>query len=60
MPQPLNFTCGVVLEVEQVLDVLGNQSHPGMEVSALEVGHGLKALLPYGALLIPNWEKHDR
>jgi hypothetical protein len=60
MPQPLNFTCGVVLEVEQVLDVLGNQSHPGMEVSALEVGHGLKALLPYGALLIPNREKHDR
>jgi hypothetical protein len=27
---------------------------------ALEVGHGLKALLPYGVLLIPNWEKHDR
>jgi hypothetical protein len=31
-----------------------------MEVRALEVGHGLKALLPYGVLLILNWEKHDR
>jgi hypothetical protein len=50
---------GVVLEVEQVLGVLGNRCHPSMEVRALEVGHGLKALLPYGALLIPNREKHD-
>jgi hypothetical protein len=31
-----------------------------MEVRALEVGHGLKALLPYGVLLILNWEKRDR
>jgi hypothetical protein len=31
-----------------------------MEVRALEVGHGLKTLLPYGVLLIPNQEKHDR
>jgi hypothetical protein len=31
-----------------------------MEVRALEVGHGLKALLPYGVLLILNREKHDR
>jgi hypothetical protein len=31
-----------------------------MEVRALEVRHGLKALLPYGVLLIPNWEKRDR
>jgi hypothetical protein len=29
-------------------------------VRALEVGHGLKALLPYGVLLIPNQEKRDR
>jgi hypothetical protein len=29
-------------------------------VRALEVGHGLKALLPYGVLLILNWEKRDR
>jgi hypothetical protein len=31
-----------------------------VEVRALEVGHGLKALLPYGVLLIPNQENHDR
>jgi hypothetical protein len=31
-----------------------------VEVSALEVGHGLKTLLPYGVLLIPNREKRDR
>jgi hypothetical protein len=52
--------CSVVLEVEQVMRVLGQRSHPGVEVRALEVGHGLKMLLPYGVLLIPNREKHDR
>jgi hypothetical protein len=31
-----------------------------MEVRALEVGHNLKTLLPYGVLLILNWEKRDR
>jgi hypothetical protein len=31
-----------------------------VEVRALEVGHGLKALLPYGVLLILNREKCDR
>jgi hypothetical protein len=31
-----------------------------MEVRALEVEHGLKTLLPYGVLLIPNQEKRDR
>jgi hypothetical protein len=51
---------GVVLEVEQVLCVLGQRSHPDVEVKALEVGHGLKTLLPYGVLLIPNWEKRDK
>jgi hypothetical protein len=50
---------GVVLEVEQVLRIPGQRSHPGVEVRALEVGHGLKALLPYGVLLIPNREKRD-
>jgi hypothetical protein len=45
---------GVVLEVEQVLCVLGQRSHPSMEVRALEVSHGLKALLPYGVLLFLN------
>jgi hypothetical protein len=49
-----------VLEVEQVLRVPSQQSHPGVEVRALKVGHGRKALLPYGVLLIPNQEKRDR
>jgi hypothetical protein len=48
--------CGVVLEDEQVLLVLGQRSHPGVEVRALEVRHGLKTLLPYGVLLILNQE----
>jgi hypothetical protein len=50
----------VVLEVEHVLCIPGQQSHPGMEVRALEVGHNLKVLLLYGVLLIPNREKRDR
>jgi hypothetical protein len=50
----------VVLEVEQVLCILGQRSHPSMEVRALDVRHNLKALLPYGVLLILNREKHDR
>jgi hypothetical protein len=36
---------GVVLEDEHVLHVLGQRSHPGVEVRALEVRHGLKTLL---------------
>jgi hypothetical protein len=51
---------GVVLEVEQVLCILGQRSHPGVEMRALEVGHSLTTLLPYGVLLIPNQEKRDR
>jgi hypothetical protein len=31
-----------------------------VEVRALEVGHGLKLLLPYGVLLIQNQEQRDR
>jgi hypothetical protein len=31
-----------------------------VEVRVLEVGHSLKALLPYGVLLILNREEHDR
>jgi hypothetical protein len=50
----------VVLKVEQVLRVPSQRSHPDVEVRALEVRHGLKALLPYGVLLIPNQEKRDR
>jgi hypothetical protein len=36
----------VMLKVEQVLRVPSQQSHPGVEVRALEVGHGLKTMLP--------------
>jgi hypothetical protein len=51
---------GVVLEAEQVLSVLGQRCHPSVEVRALQVGHSLKTMLPYGVLLIPNQEKSDR
>jgi hypothetical protein len=51
---------GVVLEVEQVLRVSSQRSHPRVEVRALEVRHGLNVLLPYGVLLILNREKRDR
>jgi hypothetical protein len=54
------YPSGVVLEVEQVLRVPGQRRHPGVEVRALKVRHGLKALLPYGVLLITNQEKCDR
>jgi hypothetical protein len=50
----------VVLEVEQVLRIIGQRNHPSVEVRALEVKHGLKALLPYGVLLILNQEKRYR
>jgi hypothetical protein len=49
-----------VVEVEQVLGILSQRSHLGMEVTALVVEHGLEALLPYGVLLILNREKCDR
>jgi hypothetical protein len=51
---------GIVLGVEQVLRVPSQRSHPSVEVRALKVRHGLKALLPHGVLLIPNQEKRDR
>jgi hypothetical protein len=74
MPQPLGLLpiCGepqallddspgsVVLQVEQVLCIHGHRSHTSAEVGALEVGQGLKALLPYKILLITNWEERDR
>jgi hypothetical protein len=40
----------VVLEVVQVLHVPSQRSHPSIELRALEVGHGLNVLLPYGVL----------
>jgi hypothetical protein len=51
---------GVVLQVEQVLHVLGHRSHVNIEVQDLEVRHGLKALLPHGIFLNPNQERCDR
>jgi hypothetical protein len=50
----------VVLQVEQVLCILGHRSHAGAEVRALEVKHGLKVLLPCNISLILNQEKRDR
>jgi hypothetical protein len=54
------YPSGVVLKVEQVLCVSGQRSHPSVEVRSLEVGHGLKTLLPYGVLLILNRKKLNR
>jgi hypothetical protein len=50
----------LLLEVEQVLCISNQRSHPGVEVRTLEVGHSLQALLPYGVLLILNWEKREK
>jgi hypothetical protein len=50
---------GVMLQVEQVLHVLGHHSHADVDVRTLEVGHDRKVLLPHGIFLIPNWEKCD-
>jgi hypothetical protein len=51
---------GVVLQVEQVLRILGHRNHLDTEVGALEDRHGLKMLLSYRVLLILNQEKRDR
>jgi hypothetical protein len=53
-------SCGVMLQVEQVLRILGHRSHAGAEVRALEVRYGLKTLLPHRIFLILNQEKCDR
>jgi hypothetical protein len=37
-----------VLQVEQVLRVLGHRNHVGIEMGAPEVGHGLKVALTQG------------
>jgi hypothetical protein len=52
-------TSGVMLQVEQVLHILGHRSHAGTEVRALEVRYGLKTLLPHRTFLILNREKRD-
>jgi hypothetical protein len=49
----------VVLQVERVLHVLSHPNHTGVEIRALEVGHGLNVLLPYGIPLITNQEERD-
>jgi hypothetical protein len=48
-----------VLQVEQVLHILGHRSHAAIEVRAVEVRHVLQVLLPHGIFLIPNGEKRD-
>jgi hypothetical protein len=50
----------VVLQVEQVLSVLGHLSHTGKDVGALGVRQGHKALLPHGVLLIVDREERAR
>jgi hypothetical protein len=59
VPQPLKLAGGGSGSL-LVLPVPNQRSHHGMEVRALEIRHVLKALLPYGVLLIPNQEKRDR
>jgi hypothetical protein len=51
---------GVVLQVAQVLFILGHGSHVDIEVRALDVGHGLKALLPHMIFLNLNREWRDQ
>jgi hypothetical protein len=51
---------GVMLQVEQVLCVLGHHRHANTEVRALKVRHGLKTLLPHGIFLILNQKKCDQ
>jgi hypothetical protein len=47
------------LQVKHVLHVPGQRSHAGVEVRALEVGHGLKMLLPQRILLVMNRKERD-
>jgi hypothetical protein len=49
-----------MLQVEQVLRILGHCSHVGAEVRALKVRHCLKALLPHGVFQILNRENRDQ
>jgi hypothetical protein len=50
---------GVMLQVKQILCVLGQRSHAGAEVRALEDRYVLKVLLPHGIFQILNQEKCD-
>jgi hypothetical protein len=51
---------GVMLQVEQVLCILGHRCHVDAEVRVLEVRYDLKVLLPHRIFLIPNQEKRNR
>jgi hypothetical protein len=51
---------GVILQVEQVLCILGHHSHASTTVRALKARYGLKVLLPHCIFLIPNREMSDR
>jgi hypothetical protein len=50
----------VVLQVEQVLYVLGHMCPTGAELWAREVASGLKVPVPCGILLVPDREQSDR
>jgi hypothetical protein len=50
---------GGVLQVEQVLSILGQCSQSCVEVRTLRVGYGLKVLLPHGVPLIANQKERD-
>jgi hypothetical protein len=47
------------LQVKHVLRVPGQRSHAGVEVRALGVGHGLKALLLHRILLVTDQKERD-
>jgi hypothetical protein len=49
-----------MLQDEQVPRVLGHHCPTGVKVWALEVGHGLEALLPHMVLLIMDREERER
>jgi hypothetical protein len=49
----------VILQVEQVLRVLGHHSHASIEVQPLQVGHNLKSLLPSEIRLIQYRKQRD-
>jgi hypothetical protein len=51
---------GVVLEVEQVLRVVGHLRPSSTELWAGEVTSGLEVLVPLGLLLLTDRKEHDR
>jgi hypothetical protein len=47
------------LQVKHVLHVPGQHSHASVEVRALGIGHGLKALHPHRILLVTDQKERD-